>query len=134
MSWTDLPVEVWRLILGYVSTKDKLRSCSLASHKLHSAAVAATVDIDISVDERTYIRSDERLGERTKSLKYWLAQHGRHVHKLNLVKLSGHLAQLPCPNLQNLVLSNCSVQIRPSSDCPGTLATPTGLTSLGAWL
>lgn len=45
MSCAELPVELWKLIIGYVPIKDRLCSCNLVSSRLHAAAVAATASL-----------------------------------------------------------------------------------------
>ena len=104
--------------MHYVPLKDRLNSCCLANSRLHAAAVAATQDIQLS-------------GHHVNSGLQWLPHYGQHVTCLELSQISQPLLQLPCPNLLQLSLTKCSVQLGPAADgTPGVIQGCTKLTRL----
>jgi hypothetical protein len=94
--------KAWTLILSYIPVTQRLRTCSLVSHALHRAATAA-------VNNTLAVRLQHK---HCKSFTNWLSRHASHV---TILKLEGccmdrpQLLQLPCHNLQQLVISSCSL-------------------------
>jgi hypothetical protein len=72
---------------------------------MHAAAVAATQEL--------HLRMRPSSDERTQSVMEWIFKYSQQLTKLSLdtrphVQL---LDSLPCPNLLELELSNCDVQL-----------------------
>lgn len=65
----QLPEELWKLVLQHVPLQQRLVSCALVCHKLHSAAVAATECIEATLSTQ----------RRLDSFTTYLQQHGRHI-------------------------------------------------------
>jgi hypothetical protein len=121
MSLSCLPDEVLKLVMQHVPLKDRLTSCCLVNRRLHAAAVAATDTVDLQ-------------GEDRSELLAWLPQYGHHVTMLKLLMFDEAVLQLPCPNLQELKLHFCSVQLGPTADGqPGVVQSCTKLTRLDLW-
>ena len=122
MSLSCLPDEVLKLVMQNVPLGDRLSSCCLVNRRLHAAAVAATDTINL------WDRKDR------SELLAWLPQYGSYVTKLKVFMPKQAVLQLPCPNLQDLTLALCSVQLGPTTDGqPGVLESCTKLTHLDLW-
>jgi hypothetical protein len=120
MSLSCLPDEVLKLVMQHVPLSDRLTSCCFVNMRLHAAAVAATASGTVLFE-----------GEGTSSLLAWLPQYGHNVMHLGLSDFSQPLQQLPCPNLQELQLKCCIVQLGPTADGqPGVVHDCTKLTRL----
>lgn len=119
MSFSALPVDMWKLVLKHIPLRDRLGSCSLVSKTFHAASAAATESISV-YDQH-----------REDGLLAWLAQdYGRHVTRLVIWSASA-LTALPClHNLRELELGFCRVQLGPTGSQPGVLQACTGLTKL----
>jgi hypothetical protein len=119
MSLSGLPDDVLKIIMQHVPLRDRLTSCCLVNRRLHAAAVAA---IDVMM-----LRGDHTINKAFT----WLASYGHHLTKLHLVAFKAPLLQLPCPNLQELNLDHCYVQLGPTADGQrGVLEACTKLTRL----
>ena len=114
-----LPDEVLKLVMQYVPLGQRLGSCCLVNRGFHAAAVAATGELDLycwGVSNPT----------SADSLLMWLEHYGQQLTYLRMKSFQPFprlLQQLPCPNLQELVLSDgCSLQLGPAADgTPGVI-------------
>jgi len=75
-------------------------------------------------------RSIQLRSTNTDNLQQWLHSRGASVLQVNLLQASGVITTLPCPKLQDLVLSNSSVDLRPGSQLLQDLCSAAALTSL----
>jgi hypothetical protein len=72
---------------------------------MHAAAVAATDDLELSHLSQ----------QRAASLLGWMSHHGQNLTKFELnYYYEQPLQQLPCPNLLELKLDGCDVQLGPA--------------------
>ena len=109
----SLPDEVLKLVLQHVSLKDRLGSCCLVNKRLHAAAVAATEQLTFGPSEAS---SFSRVTcARTFNFMGYLDHYGQHVTRLHMECIPAPLLQLPCPNLLELVLSDCDVLFGPTA-------------------
>jgi hypothetical protein len=126
---TSLPDGILKLVMQHVPLKDRLGSCCLVSKQLHAAAVAAT-------DAMTFTTTNYRNGyelprQPAESAMVWLCHYGQQLTSLELALLPQPIQQLPCPNLQELTLSACQVQLGAAADGqPGVLQGCTKLKQL----
>ena len=119
-SLASLPNDVIKLIMHHVPLRDRLGQCCLVSKRMHSAAVAATQDVTLA----------SMSTERAVSLLKWLPHHGDHLTRLELAVQQHELRQLPCPDLLDLSIRFCRVQLSAADDFPGVLQECTKLTRL----
>jgi hypothetical protein len=125
---SSLPDEVLKLVMQHVPLEDRLTSCCLVNRKLHAAAVAATAELQLSFGCYGPPHQDE------PCFLEWLSHYGQHLTSLDICHLQQPLQQLPCPNLLDLHLSWCSVQLGPAADGqPGVVQGCTKLTRLELW-
>jgi hypothetical protein len=125
-----LPDEVLKLVMQHVPVKDRLTSCCLVNSRLHAAAVAATQELQLYFGDIAH-----PLGriphQHEDCVLNWLSSYGQHLTSLDMGSLSQPLQQLPCPDLLELKLSNCNVQLGPAADGQsGVLPGCTKLTKL----
>ena len=114
----SLPADVLKLVMQHLSLKDRLTSCCLVSKRLHAAAVAATHQVELRTD-------------RVQPGLNWMSQYGNCVTNIDLNLFKQPLQQLPCPNLLELKLCLCSIQLGPTADGqPGVVQGCTKLTRL----
>jgi hypothetical protein len=118
----ELPQELWAQVLQHVGYKQRLSACALVCRKLARAAAAATQSLDLFFNSPE--RHDAFLG--------WTANHGSSLTHLRLFADPDHtpVRQLPCPNLLQLELVSCCVQLCASSEGMGLLHSCTALTHL----
>jgi hypothetical protein len=118
---SSLPDEVLKLVMQHVPLKERLSSSCLVSRRMHAAATTATQELQLAWGWPNL----------DKSLEGWLFQYGQHVTCMYLRSPSWPLLQLPCPNLQKLVLWQCMVQLGEAADGKaGVLKACTKLTCL----
>jgi hypothetical protein len=120
--------------MQHVPLKQRLTSCCLVNRRLHAAAVAATNQLlflngesrNSTWGSTTSIASPER----AQSVLGWLDQYGEHLTYLSMSRFPS-VQQLPCANLRELLLQECSVQLGPAADgTPGVIQCCTKLTRL----
>jgi hypothetical protein len=81
----------------------------MVSKKLHAAAVAAvaaTQQVDLG----------ELRHDSVQSGLHWISQYGQHVTSLSFEDYSQPVHELSCPNLLDLEMWTCSVQLGPTAD------------------
>jgi hypothetical protein len=117
----DLPQELWAQILLHVDYQQRLSACALVCRKLARAAAAATQLLDLYFGD-AFERYDAFMG--------WTSSHGSSLTRLVLSYSPSTIQQLPCSNLLQLELADCSVQLCASSEHSGLLHSCTALTSL----
>jgi hypothetical protein len=119
--------------MQHVPLEDRLTCCCLVNRKLHTAAVAATDSLvlflavnagwqerqykyasweDVPPEQRTVIKSFQH----ADSFLQWLLPYGQHITSLSIMGFPRPLRQLPCHNLLELNLEECSVQLGPAAD------------------
>ena len=76
------------------------------------------------------VRSCMQSPKSKDSLLQWLPNYGHHVTRLQLAYLAPPLQQLPCPNLLDLQLASCSVQLGAADGFPGVVQGCSKLTRL----
>ena len=155
MYLTSLPDEVLKLVMQHAPLKDRLTSCCLVNKKLHAAAVAATDQLAVFLadnwpvpwedkeirpssvhDWKTVSDDILRLSSplHTHSMLPWLSLYGQHVTSLDMLGIppwGREWQQLPCPNLLQLCVDECNVQLGPAEDgTPGVIPGCTKLTRL----
>jgi hypothetical protein len=135
---TSLPDEVLKLVMQHVPLQERLTSCCLVNRRLHTAAVAATEQLQLLLSERNCTwQHFISIGtpERGQSVLAWLNHYGEHLTYLKMTSFPTQpVQQLPCPNLQQLVLDGCSVQLGATADgSPGVLQGCRKLTCLELW-
>jgi hypothetical protein len=113
-------------VLQHVPVRERLTSCCLVNKRLHAAALAIT---SLEPSWRGFAGSEER----TKGLLNWLPLYGKHLTRLELNEVPRIIQQLPCPNLLELFLQQCDVQLGPADDGTGVIQCCPGLTSLDLW-
>jgi hypothetical protein len=149
-----------KLVMQHVPLRDRLTHCCLVNKRLHAAAVAATDQLAVFLSENddweqrhahfvVWNRESThklRLGssQRANSVLPWLSLYGQYVTSLSMLGIPPRehawfvsspppLQQLPCPNLLELILEDCRVQLAPSADGqPGVAQCCSKLTNL--WL
>ena len=124
-SLTSLPDELIKLVMHHVPLHHRLSSCCLVSRKLQAAAVAATDDLQLQLDgQPRYIpRSDSVLG--------WLSEYGQQLTRVSLqLGYSSQPLLTACPNLLELKLSKCDVQLGEADGFQGVVQVCTNLTRL----
>jgi hypothetical protein len=119
----ELPQDLWAQILQNIDYKHRLSQCALVCHKLAraAAAAAATQSLDLSFSDSP---------ERANAFLSWTMSHGSSLTRLVLSYSHSTTRQLPCANLLELQLSDCSVQLCASSEHLGLLHSCTALTHL----
>jgi hypothetical protein len=110
-----LPDEVLKLVMQHVPVKARLTSCCLVNSRLLAAAVATAQELQL------YFGSlGSPLGriphQQAGCVVNWLSLYGKHLTCLNIAFFAPPLQQLPCPNLLELSLEECSVQLGPAAD------------------
>lgn len=101
-----LPDETLKLVMQHVPLKDRLTSCCLVNREWHAAAVATTDLLlgeqqqDTPADHGVLIQTDQH----ARAVLQWLDHYGQHLTSLEMHPFPWPLRQLPCPNLQVLVL------------------------------
>jgi hypothetical protein len=121
-SLASLPAEVLKLVMQQVPLKDRLTNCCLVNKRLHAAAVAATQEMELETEGRV------------QSGLHWMSQYGTSVTMIKLGNCNHPVHKLPCPNLLELQLWLCSVQLGPTADGqPGVIQGCTKLTRLELW-
>jgi hypothetical protein len=121
----SLPDEVLKLVMKHVPIVERLTSCCLVNRRMHAAAVAATSELRLSFGS-----ADDSIPKEAVDCAFqWLSLYGQHVTSLHLYGLDLVLVNpLPCPNLQNLHMFECNVQLGPGAD--GTAGIIHGCTKL----
>lgn len=112
---------VLRLILDYVDQIQKVgsnKSCALVSRDWEAAAAAATTRIVL-----------DKCAD-TDSLQRYLRHHGKHLQVLHVRCTPGIFAQLPTPNLQELLLNRCFLHVGQASSLLQDLPAASELTRL----
>jgi hypothetical protein len=117
----ELPEEVWVQILQHVDYKQRLSACALVCQKLARAAAAATQSLELDAYKRP---------QRCDAFLSWTSSYGSSLTRLLLAYSPSPIRQLPCPNLFELTLDFCRVQLLPGIEGPGLLHSCTALTSL----
>jgi hypothetical protein len=119
----QLPQELWALILQHVDDRQRLSACALVCRKLARAAAAATQSLRVSTVDRP---------QRHTNVLAWAGSHGSSLTSMCLFSdlYNSPIRQLPCPNLRELNLSECRVQLCASSEHSGLLHSCTALTKL----
>ena len=111
--------------MQHVPLKERLSSCCLVSRRMHAAATAATQDLQL---DGWNLPGWPKLD---KSVEGWLLQYGQHLTNLYLRGPGWPLLQSPCPNLQKLVLGQCTMQLGEIADGnPGVIKACNKLTCL----
>lgn len=102
MSCKDLPHELWVQVLQHVPVQQRLSSCALFCQKLSRAATAATQSL-----QHELAGTPQHLA----AFLGWTSSHGSLLTTLFLWSMpnDSSIRQLPCPNLVELQLANCSV-------------------------
>ena len=119
----SLPAEVLKLVMQQIHLRDRLLSCCLVSKRLHAAAVAATQQVELAA-------LDLAPGGMQSGL-HWMSQYGHHVTSFSFGNYSQPVHKLICPNLLELRMWMCSVQLGPTADGqPGVIQGCTKLTRL----
>lgn len=128
----SLPDEVLKHIMLHVPIKQRLTSCSLVCSRLHTAALAATEELQLAqrYDNDTTIRVSSP--EHAQSVLTWLEQYGGHLTSLDMDEFPQPLHCLPCPNLRNLTVYGGRIQLEPTAadGTSGVLRDCTKLTGL----
>jgi hypothetical protein len=129
----SMPDEVLTIVMQHVPLKDRLTSCCLVNKRLHAASVAATQEIvvggywDTSTADKVIVSGMPS----AHSFQQWLHHYGQQLTNLELLHFCQPLQQLPCPNLLELTLMSCSVQLGPSAaGFPGVIQSCTKLTEV----
>jgi hypothetical protein len=126
-SWlTSLPDEVLTLVMQHVPVWHRLNNCSLVCSRLHAAAAVATdcLQFDFTEDNESC-----RINETTT--EHWLSKYGQHLTSLSVRGMRRARRDLPCSNLQELQLTDCTVQLAAEADgYPGVIQGCTKLTRL----
>jgi hypothetical protein len=107
----DLPQELWAQILQHIDCSQRLTACALVCQKLARAAAAATQSL--------YLRAPD--SPRCDGFLRWISNHGGSLTSLLLDRSPSPIRQLRCPNLLELTLDECRVQLLPSSSSMGLL-------------
>jgi hypothetical protein len=126
--WEDLDFELWVLILQRVPSKQRLSTCALACRKLARAAEAAATSLELTFYRGSMGRV--RSQERHSAFLRWASSHGSFLTQLSLTSKGGSIHQLACPNLLELRLVACRVQLCAGHGYPGLLNSCTALTRL----
>jgi len=119
-SWSELPLSALTLIFEelYLNERAGTEDCvARVCSSWAEAAAAATWSIVLDSTD-------------TDSLQLWLHSRGDSVLEIDLTQASGVITTLPCPKLQDLVLFNSSVDLRPGSQLLQDLCSATALTRL----
>jgi len=119
-SWSELPLSALTLTFEKLSLSQRAGSIACVARVCSSwanAAAAATRSIKSEIAD-------------TDSLQQWLHNRGASVLEIDLNNTSGVITTLPCPKLQDLVLFNSSVDLRPGSQLLQDLCSATALTRL----
>jgi hypothetical protein len=122
-SLSSLPDEVLKLVLQHVPVRERLTSCCLVNRRLHAAASAITT---LYPSWGVFLGAEER----AKGLMKWLPLYGQHLTRLQLHKFPLIIKQLPCPNLLELDLNHCDVQLSPARGKTGVIQCCPKLTQL----
>jgi hypothetical protein len=120
-----LPQELWALILQHVDYWQRLSACALVCRKLARAAAAATQSLELYLDcDHSPTNHDAFLS--------WTNRHGSSLTSLHLESIieNSPIRQLACPNLLQLSVTDCTVQLCASSEGLGLLHSCTALTKL----
>jgi hypothetical protein len=119
----ELPQELWALILQHVPWRQRLSACALVSQKLARAAAAAT---------RSVLASCYAKPQQHDAFLSWTTRHGSSLAMLYLTSrpIYSPILQLPCPNLAQLELHECAVQLCASSEGLGLLHSCPALSQL----
>lgn len=118
---SNLPEELWKLILTHVPLRERLGTCSRVSQKLYRAAAAANEQLEVQL---------QGSAQRSQAVVQWLQHNGQHVTSLELHGVAAELTELPCQQLRQLVVWCGRVQLGRCSSHPGVLHSCNGLTSL----
>jgi hypothetical protein len=111
--------------MQHVPLQDRLTSCCLVNKRCHAAAVAATQHVQFGCSDTPVSR------QMTDCLLQWLPLYGQHLTSLDIRSLPQPLQHLPCPNLLQLRIEQCTVQLGPLADGhPCVIQSCTKLTSL----
>lgn len=121
----ELPQELWTQILSALTWRHRLSVCALVCQKLRRAAAAATQEVHVWAPDSAPQRANDFLS--------WTSSYGSSLTALHLdfgVR-GGSVRQLAaCPNLVQLKLVGCSVQLGAGSGDMGLLHSCTALTHL----
>lgn len=119
---SSLPDEVLKLLMQHVPLAKRWTSCCLVNRRFHAAAMAATAELALQYGlPRTY-RTPGGCNHEFQHARCsfdWLSLYGQHVTCLSMTNCPLLLQQLPCPNLLELSLEDCTVQLGPAADQPG---------------
>ena len=108
---SSLPDGVLKLVMHHVPVKDRLTSCCLVNSRMHVAAVAVE---QLTLGDWRNV-SAEVQAEYQDCALMWLQNYSQHLTRLSFNNLPKPLQQLPCPNLLDLQLSSCSVELGPAA-------------------
>ena len=136
MDWDSLPTPALYSLMSYVPVRDRFASCALVCSNWAEAAVAVTDSIVLPQPSERRVRSIRDKDPDVASLHLWLATHGSNLQQLHckgrqtwvIAHPAHHWRQLPCPNLQGLLLQNCT--LGSGGHVCSNIAAATGLTSL----
>lgn len=119
----ELLQELWTLILQHVEVNYRLCACALVCQTLGRAAAAATRSLDVNLRGSPQLH-DAFLG--------WARRYGSSLTRLELASGRSHTSiwELACPNLLELRLVECSVQLGVSNQGVGLLHSCPALTRL----
>jgi len=120
-SWSQLPMSALTLTFEKLPLRQRAGSVDCVARVCSSwaeAAAAATGSIRLCS------------GTYTDSLQRWLQSRGASVFDVRLNHSLGVITTLPCPKLQNLMLLNSSVDLRPGGQLLHDLCSATALTKL----
>jgi len=140
MDWTDLPKPAFIDLFRRVGIKHGAGACQAAQCALvccswAEAAAEVTNSVVISAPREEHLGGPGLVTEAGRlvptdasSLQLWLKTHGSSISKLHVGPTAGDWLQLPCPNLQDLLLHQCSVG--PGAQLCSSIAGVTLLSSL----
>mgnify|MGYP001807862828 CR=1 FL=1 len=129
-NFTCLPEDVLKIVMQHVPPKDRLASCCLVSKRLYVAAVAATDDLRLMFGPNRTDPDVFNTSDAAGALE-WIGNHGQHLTSLHFDGWPQLLQELHCPELLQLQLSYCNVQLGPTADgVPGVIQGCTKLTRL----
>jgi len=121
MDWSSLPAPALVRMFEFVPVNQLCghqTCCALVCRRWAEAAFAATSGISLS--------ACADLG----SLQLWLRKSGSSLKWLEILRATGELLELPCPQLEHLLLQqNCTSSMRLSDSFFAGLATLSALTS-----
>ena len=108
--WADLPKEIWTKVFQFLPLTDRLGSCSLVNRQWHKCAAAATQVLELECPQRPHLQA---------AFSSWMQHHGSHLERLKLKGYEKSITSLPCPQLRDLELEHCTIQLDSSDDDSG---------------